>query len=416
MTNWKKIKLLDLGKIITGKTPSTKDSSLYNGNIPFVCIPDLGKNKRVRRTNKTISQKGANTLKNLIIPKDSVMVSCIATIGKVGIASTPSLTNQQINSIIPNNVLVDTDFLYYLLKNEGDKIGIYGGGGSVFNIISKSKFSEISFSLPDLPTQKSIAEILSSIDDKIELNNKINQELETLAQTLFKQWFIDFEFPNENGEPYKSSGGEMVDSELGEIPKGWDVSKVKDWGEVVCGKTPPKSNKEYFGEDVLFIKIPDMHNKVFVTKSEDGLSLIGANSQKNKLLKKGSVILSSIATVGLVSIVSKDSQTNQQINAIIPHKSSFTNYLFLILKTKSDDFKQLASGGSATLNMNTSTFKEYKVLKPIESKLIQFENLISSLFEKIHILTIENEELIAARDILLPKLISGELEIKEIFN
>ena len=411
MSEWKEYRLGDLGKIITGKTPSTKDSSLYDGHIPFICIPDLGESKRVMKTNKTITTKGANTIKNLLLPSNSVVVSCIATIGKVGITSTTSLTNQQINSIIPNPSIVNSDFLYYLLKNSGDKIGIYGGGGSVFNIISKSKFSEIPFSIPSLPTQSAIAEILSSLDDKIELNNKINQELENLAQTLFKQWFIDFEFPNENWEPYKSTGGEMVDSELGEIPKGWGISTIGDWGQIICGKTPSKSNKEYYGKDVLFIKIPDMHNNVFVIKTEDGLSTLGANSQKNKLLRKGTVILSSIATVGLVSIVSKYSQTNQQINAVIPNNRIYTYFLYLMLKIKTDDFKQLASGGSATLNMNTSTFKAYKLLIPSELLLIQFDEFANDLFDKIYQQSLEIEELTTLRDTLLPKIISGELVV-----
>lgn len=208
----------------------------------------------------------------------------------------------------------------------------------------------------------------------------------------------------------------MVESELGEIPKGWKISAIKDWGEIVCGKTPSKAKKDFFGEDVLFIKIPDMHNNVFITKTEDGLSILGAESQKNKRLKKGSVILSSIATVGLVSIVSKDSQTNQQINAIVPIKEIYTNFLFLLLKTKTNDFKQLASGGSATLNMNTSTFKEYKILMPKHNTLDLFDSLVCCLFEKIYHLSTEIEELKKTRDTLLPKLISGELEINEINN
>ena len=117
----------------------------------------------------------------------------------------------------------NSKYLYYLLKQ--DNLNQYAGGSS-HPLLTQGRLNELKYSIPDLITQTSIAEILSSLDDKIELNNKINQELENLAQTLFKQWFIDFEFPNEKGEPYKSSGGEMVDSELGEIPKGWEISKI----------------------------------------------------------------------------------------------------------------------------------------------------------------------------------------------
>ncbi|MHA8100722.1 restriction endonuclease subunit S [Aquirufa nivalisilvae] len=416
MSEWKEYKLNDL---VTKLGDGLHGTPKYdpNGENYFINGSNLINGKiSVNENTKRVTNEEFNKYKKELTDR-TILVSINGTLGNIA-----TYNNEKVilgKSACYFNVKEDVckEFIKYIVTENSFQhyISEYATGSTIKNVPLKA-IRDYTFKLPDLPTQTAIAEILSSLDDKIELNNKINQELETLAQTLFKQWFIDFEFPNENGDPYKSSGGEMVDSELGEIPNGWIVSKVKDWGEVVCGKTPPKSNKEYFGEDVLFIKIPDMHNKVFITKSVDGLSLLGANSQKNKLLKKGSVILSSIATVGLVSIVSKDSQTNQQINAIIPNESFFTYFLFLILKTKSVDFKQLASGGSATLNMNTSTFKEYKLLKPIENILIQYDNLISSLFEKIYILTTENEELIATRDLLLPKLISGELEINEISN
>jgi len=327
------------------------------------------------------------------------------------------LHNQRIGLLQFNSEDFCKDFIYWVLRSSDyHKFIVNSATGSTVKHTSPSRIGDYKFKAPALPTQSAIAEILSSLDDKIELNNKINQELETLAQTLFKQWFIDFEFPNENGEPYKSSGGEMVESELGEIPKGWEVKTIGDIGEIVCGKTPSKANKEFFGKEILFIKIPDMHNNVFINKTEDGLTLLGAESQKNKFLKKGTVILSSIATVGLVSIVSKDSQTNQQINAIVPTKDTYTNFLYLLLKSKTDDFKQLASGGSTTLNMNTSTFKGYRVLMPSQNKLDLFDSIVYDLFEKIYQQILEIEELENIRDYFLPKLISGELEINEIRN
>lgn len=415
MKEWQELKVEDLGRVITGKTPSTKSSDFYGGKIPFVCIPDLGVEKRVRKTNKSLTNAGLNEVKNLIVPEGSVMVSCIATIGKVGIASTHSITNQQINSISLKEEIVDSDFLYYWFKNQGEKIGMFGGGGSVFNIISKSKFEKIKINLPPLYTQKAIAEILSSLDDKIELNNKINQNLEALAQTFFKQWFIDYEFPNKNGHPYKSTGGEMVDSELGEIPKGWKIATLGKFGEVICGKTPSKAEPENFGEDVPFVKIPDMHGKIFITETIESLSRTGANSQRKKLLPKGSVMVSSIATVGLVALTTRNSQTNQQINSIIPNHSFQTYFLYFLCLELKPTFLNLASGGAVTLNMNTSTFKSLKVIHPNVDILEYFYKSVDTIFEQILNLQIENEQLTSLRDTLLPKLISGELEVNESF-
>ena len=152
--------------------------------------------------------------------------------------------------IRPNTELINPKFLAYILKSKKSQEEInenYKSGSAIPRVILRD-FKRFPISIPDLPTQTAIAEILSSLDDKIELNNKINKELENLAQTLFKRWFIDFEFPNENGEPYKSSGGEMVDSELGEVPKGWEVGNLNQIAQLVKKNIKPFENpdKLYF--------------------------------------------------------------------------------------------------------------------------------------------------------------------------
>lgn len=305
-------------------------------------------------------------------------------------------------------------FLYYFFKsNVGREYLLSIASQTAATSIRSSELVDLKIKLPPLPTQKAIAEILSSLDDKIELNNKINQNLEALAQALFKQWFVDFEFPNENGEPYKSSGGEMIDSELGEIPKGWEVENLEKFGEVICGKTPSKADTENFGYDVPFVKIPDMHGKVFITETTESLSIKGANSQRKKLLPKGSVMVSSIATVGLVALNTRNSQTNQQINSIIPNSSILTYFLYFLCLELKPTFLNLASGGAVTLNMNTSTFKGIKVTHPDSEVLKYFHERVDPIFEQILNLQIENEQLISLRDTLLPKLISGELEVNE---
>jgi type I restriction enzyme S subunit len=413
MSEWKEYRLGELGKIITGKTPSTKDSSLYDGHIPFICIPDLGESKRVIKTNKTITSKGANTVKNLLLPANSVVVSCIATIGKVGITSTTSLTNQQINSIIPIPSIVNSDFLYYLLKNSGDKIGIYGGGGSVFNIISKSKFSEITFSIPSLPTQTAIAEILSSLDDKIELNNKINHELETLAQTLFKQWFIDFEFPNENGEPYKSSGGQMVDSELGEIPEGWEVGLLNKIASLDRRNIKPYENpeKQYF-----HYSLPDFDNgkKPSITNGKEILSSKYKITPFSILVSK---LNPRIPRVWIITNCNENSICSTEFQVIKPKKIEYFSFICTLCSSNTffDSLKSKVTGTSSShQRVNPNDIINYKFPIPKDDILLKFDSIISDIFNKKNNNIIENNSLILTRDTLLPKLISGELEINEI--
>lgn len=203
----------------------------------------------------------------------------------------------------------------------------------------------------------------------------------------------------------------MIDSELGEIPEGWRMGKIKDFGKIVCGKTPSKDNKEYFGGKVPFIKIPDMHGQVFINRTEDWLTEDGANSQRNKYIPANSICVSCIATVGLVSITSEKSQTNQQINSIIPKKKIYLEYLFLALRNIKDDLLAIGASGSATLNINTTTFSNINLLLPGDCSLGIFHQSISPMFQKLNYNNLQIQTLSTLRDTLLPKLMSGELRV-----
>jgi type I restriction enzyme S subunit len=204
---------------------------------------------------------------------------------------------------------------------------------------------------------------------------------------------------------------EMVESELGEIPKGWEVKQIKDFGQVVCGKTPSKSNDAYYGDFMPFIKIPDMHNSIFVVEPTEYLSKEGEKSQYKKTIPAGSVCVSCIATVGNVVVTHEPSQTNQQINSIFPNNKNATYYLYFLMLSLKKKFHDLASGGSATLNMNTSVFSGVKVLSPSNYAIEIFNNSLSSAMNMYLSNMKENVQLALVRDELLPKLLSGELSV-----
>ena len=197
----------------------------------------------------------------------------------------------------------------------------------------------------------------------------------------------------------------MVESEMGEIPEGWSVGKVKDLGSVICGKTPSKTNSEYFGGSIPFIKIPDMHGHMFLFDTEDSLSEKGVSTQKNKLVPEGSICVSCIATVGLVSITTQDSQTNQQINSVVPKNKHTAEYLYFVLKNLKADLQAIGSGGSTTLNVNTSVFSNIELVIPKEENIEGFHKMIASMFKGINCLLKENISLKSQRDQLLAKLI-----------
>jgi len=300
----------------------------------------------------------------------------------------------------PKTDEIDLLFAYYqLLTQDINSMD----SGSAIPSTSREDFYNLEINLPPLPTQRRITDILSALDDKIELNRQTNATLEAIAQAIFKEWFVDFNFPGATGE--------MVEGTLGMIPRGWLVGKLGDCGNIVCGKTPSKANMDFFGGEIPFIKIPDMHNSVFITKTEDSLTDEGASSQKTKFLPPFSVIVSCIATVGLVALTSKRSQTNQQINAIIPKNDYLSFYLYLCAKGLENVLKDLGSGGSATLNVNTTTFSNISCTIPLGNVLKSFDSLVRPLFETILVNEQQSITLATLRDALLPKLMSGEIEV-----
>ena len=220
------------------------------------------------------------------------------------------------------------------------------------------------------------------------LNNNLKQQ----AQALFKSWFVDF-------EPF--GGNRPID---------WVTGIVDDLGaEIICGKTPSTKRKEYYGGNTPFITIPDMHNQVFTIDTERTISKVGAKS----LIPKNSISVSCIATVGLVSISTKESQTNQQINSIVIKNAYDLYYLFEFLSEQENFMKNIA-GGSTTYNINKTTFENIEVPYLPQNIVQEFHNTVCKLFDKIKLNQLENKNLEQLRDILLPKLMSGEINIDKI--
>lgn len=328
--------------------------------------------------------------------------------------------------------------------------------GSTTDRLSIKEMPTFEIELPDIHTQKKIIKILSPIDNKLSKNTEINQTLEQMAQALFKSWFVDFEpvkakievleaggsqedatlaamtaisgksvdalaiFEREHPEQYaelKATAelfpSAVQESELGAIPKGWGMASISEMGKVTCGKTPSKKEPEYYGGDVPFIKIPDMHGQLFVLKTNEYLSEVGSKSQLKKLVPANSICVSCIATIGVVSITNEPSHTNQQINSVTPYKSSLLYYLYFCILGLKDHLHVLGSAGSATLNVNTSTFSGIKIAQPDAKVLELFHAKCTHLFNEIKSLSVQTESLAQLRDTLLPKLLSGEITLPE---
>ena len=455
MSDWKVITLGDCASFQEGYVnPSKNEPSYFGGTVKWLRATDLN-NGFVYETSQTLTEKGFLSAKKsaVLFEPDSLAISKSGTIGRIGILKDYMCGNRAVINIKVNENICNPLFIFYTLLNSKEQIETLAEG-SVQKNLYVSALSKVKLLLPDINKQKEIGYILNALDQKIELNTQINQTLEQIAQTLFKSWFVDFdpvrakvqalsdgmsleqaelaamqaisgktpeelttlsqtqpERYAELAETAKAFPCEMLEVDGIEVPKGWEMKALSDLGQIICGKTPSKSNKEFYGDDVPFIKIPDMHNQVFITQTTDNLSVAGANSQSKKYIPAKSICVSCIATVGLVSMTSKPSHTNQQINSIIPDDEQSCEFLYLSLKQPSMTkyLKDLASGGSATLNLNTSTFSKIEIITPSKEIIDIFHNKVVYAFGKILSNSIENKRLAEIRDLLLPRLLNGEI-------
>src|SRR5690606_39079262 len=307
MSEWKTYKLVDVAERIGDGLHGTPEYD-ENGEYYFINGSNLinGKivvNLNTKRVNETEYLKHKKDLS-----ENTILLGINGTIGNVALYQNEQCILGKSAAYINVKSEFDKQFIRYVLTNEHFQRFIRtNASGTTIKNVGLGLLREYEFQAPkDIEEQREIAQILSSLDDKIEVNLQMNKTLEAMAQAIFKEWFVNFNFPGFDGE--------LVDG----LPKGWKECILKDFGKIVCGKTPSKAIDEYFGGEYMFIKIPDMHNTVFVINTNDTLTEEGVNSQSNKTLPAFSICVSSIATVGLVCINPKPCQTNQQINAIVP--------------------------------------------------------------------------------------------------
>lgn len=293
-------------------------------------------------------------------------------------------------------------FLYYYFFSDTWKSVVQENTvlGATVDRIPLIRFPDFPVELPPLGTQHKIASVLSAYDNLIENNQKQIKLLEEAAQRLYKEWFVDFHFPG-----YKNV--KIIDG----IPEGWTVRPISDFGDVITGKTPSTKKQEYYGGDIPFVKIPDMHGYVYPINTESTLSEVGAKLQKNKFIPRNSIMVSCIATVGLVNIAAEKCQTNQQINSIVPTDEKDVYFLYSSMKRLKELLEGVGSNGATMTNVNKKKFSNILILYPTEDLGDLYYNFCYPVFNKIYNLSRSIVSLINTRNCLLPKLMRGEIEV-----
>ena len=391
LEGWREVKLGDVGEITTGKTPSEKYPDDWGDKMLFATPSDY-KNygKFSYSTDRKLSDEGISRLRNKILPPKSVMVTCIGSnMGKVAINKYQTITNQQINSIIPCPRVVDSDFLYYFLVSIYNLLKRYGTAGTAVPILNKGDFEQIDIFLPPLSEQKAIAEVLSSLDDKIDLLHRQNKTLEDIAQTLFRQWFVE------------------------EAKANWKKGKLGDVFTVKGGATPSTKTTEYWNGNISWATPKDLSNNsaAFLCDTERKITSAGLAKISSGLLPVGTVLLSSRAPIGYLAISNIAVAINQGYIAIVCDKILSNYFVYLWCKSNIEMIKNHGSG-SVFQEISKSVFRALDIIIPSKGNLLFFDQVIEPFFLKIQhnqsrIHTLEN-----LRDTLLPKLMSGEVKIE----
>ena len=278
----------------------------------------------------------------------------------------------------------------------------------------------LAFPIPPLtPVRRTLLQLLQSLDDKIELNRRMNETLEAMARAIFKDWFVDFGPTRAKAEvrvPYLTSDlwdlfPDALDDE--DKPVGWAEIELKKMGMVITGKTPSTKKSEFFGNRMPFLKIPDMRGRIYVLRTSTELSEEGATSQEKKTLPAGSVSVSCIASPGLVTFNHRDTQTNQQINSIIPTDLRQSHFVFWSCRQLASAVMLGGSGGSVFHNMNKTSFENLRLVYPGQEIARTYSHTVSQMHDRILANEYESDTLAQTRDLLLPKLMSGEIRLAE---
>ena len=412
---WEITSLSELGTFSRGKSkhrPRNDIKLFEGGTYPLVQTGDVkAANLYITKNDSYYNDFGLKQSK--LWPAGTLCITIAANIAETAILSYPMCFPDSIVGFNANPEKSSELFVYYFfeyIKKEIQK----SASGSIQDNINIDYLSKMRIKVPEKDYQDKIVEVLSSIDKKILLNNQINQELEAMAKTLYDYWFVQFDFPDQNGKPYKSSGGKMVyNPELKrEIPEGWGVETLRDFeSKIITGKTPSRANSDNFGGKIPFITIGDIRGNTFIYSTSESLTDLGASVQQNKYLPEGSLCVSCIATVGEIGFTTEWSHTNQQINSIVFEDENHRYYLYFALKNYFENAKASAKTGNTFANMNKEDFSGIRIILPSKEIKNNFHEISEPYFAQIKCLQGQNQELTQFRGWLLPMLMNRQVII-----
>jgi len=403
---WKEITIGELGQVITGNTPPKKDTDNYGGSYPFIKPTDMDIDRRhVTSWEENYSEKAFKRYKNSYIPPRATGVVTIGTVGeKMFQADQYCFTNQSVNVVIPNENY-DENFVFYLLKYNLPKVeSANPGTASGRHHVSKSNFCAIKLNVPPLNAQRIIASILSGYDGLIENNLKRIKLLEEKAQLTYEEWFVKMRFPGFETAKFDTVTG---------LPEGWEKKTIGDICKASGGGTPSRALDDYWIDgDITWYSPTDLSkaNSLCVLDSSQKITELGLKKSSARLLDTNSFMMTSRATIGLFALINKPFTTNQGFINVTPINEFEKEYLLYNFKYRVEEFKGHATGATFP-ELSKSKFNALDIIWPLEFFLKQFNKITSVLHTQLFNLTEQNRLLKEARDILLPRLMSGMIDV-----
>ncbi|MBP2413054.1 type I restriction enzyme S subunit [Arthrobacter stackebrandtii] len=387
MSEWQSYRLSEFASVITGATPSASQSDSWGDYLDFITPSDQSDALREASPARRLSPAGAERLSSRIVPKQATNLTCIgSTIGKVSMATSPAVTNQQINSIVALEGQSDPKFIYYLIKGWSGALKQHAAG-SATPIVNKTDLSNFSFLIPGLPTQQAIGDVLGALDDKIAANTKLAATADELTTSLYRHALAE---------------------------AAWSEQTFADISLVSGGGTPSTKTAEFWDGDIPWATPTDVTGLQgpYLESTTRTISADGLAACASSLYPKGSILMTSRATIGAFALAQVPMATNQGFIVVQPNDPALNFWVFHEMRSRVDEFISLANGATF-LELSRGNFKKFRVRLASEAVMAEFCKQAEALHGSARTALLENQALAATRDALLPQLMSGKLRVKD---
>lgn len=416
---WPQVALADVVELISGGTPKTSVPEYWGGSIPWLSVVDFNTGYRwVSNTEKKITERGLSESATTILNQGDIIISARGTVGVVAQLAKPMAFNQSCYGIRGKQGIADTNFVYYALQHAVSQMQQVAHGG-VFNTITRDTFKIILIKLPPLSEQRAIAHILGTLDDKIELNRKTNETLEAMARALFKSWFVDFDpvrskveerdtgLPKEIADLFPD---EFEDSELGEIPKGWEPQLLG----ALAALNPESWTKDNYPGVISYVDLSN--TKWGRIEAVAQYTCLNAPARAQRILRSGDTIVGTVRPGnGSYTLITEDGLTGSTGFAVLrPRQPQCIEFVYLAA-TRPENIETLShlADGGAYPAVRPDLIAATPIAKPPDGILAHFSSATRIQLVRLAQNERQNRTLAALRDALLPKLISGELHVPE---